>query len=99
MRKIVDSLLYDTDKAVCIAADGCCDSSPLYFTIVTKEKKLYMTKKGRFFFYTNKHVDDIMFDHVNEDIIPCTEKEAREFCLKHSPHNFNALWGRKIEDA
>lgn len=99
MRKIVDNLLYDTVDAMCIALDESCDTSPLCFTIVTKEKKLYMTKNGRFFFHTRKHVDDILFDKEKEDIIPCTEDEAREFCFGHSPRNFEILWGRKIERA
>ena len=99
MQKIVDGLLYDTHDATCIAGKKNLIPGLLTFGDELLVKKLYMTKKGRFFFYTKSLECSWFSIDKEEDIIPCTEWEAKMYCMKWNYGNFMRIWGDKVERA
>ena len=100
MKKIIGDLLYDTADATCIAGKKNISSGGLgVFGQTLLAKRLYMTKKGRFFFYTRSLSSSWFWIGKEEDIIPCTEDEAKLYCMKWNYGNFKAIWGDKIERA
>ena len=62
-------------------------------------KKLYMTKKRRFFFYTRSLSSSWRWMDMEEDIIFCTEEKAKLYCMKWNYGIFMRIWGDKIERA
>ena len=98
MRKVVDGLLYNTDRAAQIAHRFDIIPGKLLFGNGLLMRKLYMTKKRRFFFSCCFSSIWFWMDD-EEDIRPCSEDEARDFCMENNPVNFDVVWREKIERA
>lgn len=99
MKKVIDGLLYDTDKATAAAVGHSYNADLFFINVEEIWKKLYRTKNGRFFFHISLWRTGWFDMEEKEDILPCSENEAMEFCRTHSPRNFAILWSGKIEEA
>ena len=75
MRKIVNGLVYDTEK------------SELIHTDFVKNRRLFRTKKGRFFML-----------YATGDITPKTDEAAMDYLAEHDVDKYMELFG-EVEEA
>ena len=85
MRKIINNLVYDTEKSYLINVyhDYCYNILSGYSCY----ENLYLTKNNRFFIW--KHENQIVFlsYDVTDDLIALSTKEAYEYMKKRCPEN------------
>lgn len=84
MKKVINGLIYDTDKAVCIGSYSNNLSNNDFRHV---DESLYMTANGRFFLQgeggpMTKYAESVGSNSFcgSCKIIPIDEKQAREWC-------------------
>ena len=101
MKKIINGLLYDTNKAEVISVFERSSGRIYDWWIgveyqVYQRETLYRTKKGRFFVLSRT---EALGEH-NETIVPLTENEAFQWLIEHDPEKAAEVFpGKHIEEA
>ena len=93
MKKIINGLLYDTEKA-----DLLCqwDSDVDWMRDIVYHNSLYRTKTGRYFlFKTGKFLGQV----IPKSIRSLTDERAFEILVEHNPDKAVELFPNKIKEA
>jgi len=101
MKRIVNGLLYDTEKAEKISefkrsSDRIYDWWLGAECRVHQREVLYRTKKGRYFIHSSSKA----LGECNETIVPLAEDEAFQWLIEHDPEKAKEVFpGKHIEEA